>query len=134
MSEATKTCSKCGETKNVTEFFKDETIKDKLHSSCKTCAGEASKKWVKANPNYSKQQSKKWCAANLERAKESRRKWRENNPNYFKEWYEANSERHNETGKRWCEANSERVKENHRKWREANPDYKKTKTVKRSGR
>ena len=33
----TKRCSKCGETKPVSEFFKDKTKKDGYRSGCKAC-------------------------------------------------------------------------------------------------
>lgn len=36
-----KTCTKCGETKSVTDFFKDVQKKDNLRSDCKKCCVKA---------------------------------------------------------------------------------------------
>ena len=39
-----KTCNKCGETKPLTQFFKEKQNKDSLRNQCKTCRSSYSKK------------------------------------------------------------------------------------------
>ena len=63
-----KTCTRCNEAKERTEFYKDRTKKDGLTSSCKQCARERSRKWREANP---------------EKVVQCNKEWRENNPDLF---------------------------------------------------
>jgi len=44
MTEATKQCSHCGETKATAEYHKDRTQKDGLDHRCKLCAREVNRK------------------------------------------------------------------------------------------
>lgn len=39
-----KECTKCGETKNITEFHKSKSHKDGFHSQCKKCKNEYRKR------------------------------------------------------------------------------------------
>ncbi|WP_171124572.1 hypothetical protein [Ruegeria sp. HKCCA4707] len=57
-----KTCTKCGETKSLTEFHRDKNRPDGLTGACKACRTASSKKW----------QSK-----NLERAYENNKRYRD---------------------------------------------------------
>ena len=61
-----KKCSKCGEIKLETEFYKDRRTKSGLYSACKDC-------------------HKKHYEDNSEKFKEYRKKYRENNLEKFKE-------------------------------------------------
>lgn len=45
----TKTCTKCKETKETSEFSKDKSKKDGLRSSCKACKKAYDKKYVEEN-------------------------------------------------------------------------------------
>ncbi|KRF10751.1 hypothetical protein [Paenibacillus sp. Soil787] len=44
-----KQCRKCGETKALTDFYKQSTSKDGVHSYCKTCNNAHAKRWHKEN-------------------------------------------------------------------------------------
>jgi len=55
-----KKCSKCQETKELTEFSKNNNAKDGLYSYCKPCAKEEALKWNKANPERFKVNLKKY--------------------------------------------------------------------------
>ena len=146
-----KMCLKCEEAKPISEFYKDKKAKDGLHSYCKSCVKEYSKKWQKVNPErakkankkwrevnseYNKENSKKWKKANPEKIKENNKRWKKANPEYNKRWKKANPEKTKESvrnwrkanpeyNKKWHKANSEKVKERIKKWREENKEYKK---------
>jgi hypothetical protein len=90
-----KRCSKCSETKPVSEFYKQRTGKDGCRADCRSCCNE-----------YSRQ----WHGANKERAAESHRRW-----------YEANKEGRAETVRQWSEANKERKAETNLQWQKENP-------------
>jgi len=50
----TKYCPKCGETKKLTEFFRNKTKKDGLTSWCKECTGDYNRKYSKQRYSESK--------------------------------------------------------------------------------
>ena len=110
---ATKTCTKCKEEKELTEFGKDKSGKDGVRASCKTCAKAASKAASKA-----------WNEANKEKRKAAR-----------KAYYEANKEKEKAQKKAYREANPEKVKAQQKAWYEANPDlYEMRSIIRRANR
>lgn len=48
----TKHCNKCGETKPVSEFYKQKKAKDGLQTTCKSCCNKASKEFREKRPDY----------------------------------------------------------------------------------
>lgn len=48
----TKTCSKCGETKELGEFYRNRTMKDGRSYWCKACDTAYHAKWSKDNRAY----------------------------------------------------------------------------------
>ena len=90
----TKTCTKCKETKPVSEFNKNRRTKDGLMGWCKPCTSE---------------EGRRYREANKEKVAESHRRYRE-----------ANKEKIAETSRRYYEANKERLLELQRKRVEAN--------------
>jgi hypothetical protein len=64
-----KRCSKCGNTKPITEFWKDSSRADGYENRCKTCSFDKKKQWqsVPGRNRYSelqsdlKQQTPKWA-------------------------------------------------------------------------
>lgn len=42
-------CSRCGETKPITEFGRDKSKRDGLHHYCRPCAREKGRRWREAN-------------------------------------------------------------------------------------
>lgn len=81
----TKTCYKCKETKELSEFHKDKSRKDGVQSSCINCK--------KKNRKYNKE-------------------YYLNNKDYYQHYYEQhyldNKETHKENGKRWRTNNREK--------------------------
>lgn len=57
-----KTCTKCGETKSVSEFYRAKAKKDGYHSSCKSCANAFFRKH-RSTKEYSDKR-KKWRKGN----------------------------------------------------------------------
>ncbi len=49
MNSITKKCTKCGETKEFSEFNKAKLGKDGLRSICRKCHNSDNKKWIKEN-------------------------------------------------------------------------------------
>ena len=55
----TKKCSKCGEVKLFSEFYKHKSRKDGLHSQCKCCANKTKEVWRKKHLKEIKEYHKK---------------------------------------------------------------------------
>jgi len=91
-----KICTKCGETKNESEFGKCLSNTDGLNSWCKACFHDYNQKWYKNNSENMKKYMKEWS---------------KNNPEYKKEWYKNNSEKVKEAAKQWRTDNPEKAKE-----------------------
>ena len=51
-----KECSKCGETKPVSEYYKNKRLRDGLHNQCKSCSRAACQRYYKINKKKIKQQ------------------------------------------------------------------------------
>ena len=109
-----KTCTSCGETKSLDEFYRRGGSEDGLRPSCKNCFNKATKDWRARNPikpGYSSQQAKKWREANPGRAAQDSAAWRSANPG-----------RQSELNKAYRNANPERVAATSKAWRAADPN------------
>jgi hypothetical protein len=87
-----KKCTKCGEWKLVSEFYKYKWSKDGLKSQCKMC-------------------DKKYYENNKEKIKEQQKEYRENNKEKIKEYYENNKEKILKQKKDYYENNKEKIKD-----------------------
>jgi len=94
-----KRCSKCGETKPITGFYKHKKYRDGLRSECKKCYSGRNKAWREANKDKIAARKKVWREANKERVAVT-----------VKAWYEENKERVAVTTKAWRDANPEKVR------------------------
>jgi len=92
---STKTCTKCKETKILTDFHKRIDSKDGHAYECKLCTRGRSQRWYKNNSEYAKskvravrllnpeidrQRSRTWAENNREAASSRARAWARNNP------------------------------------------------------
>ena len=68
-----KVCTKCGESKSLTEFSKH---RNGLRAYCKHCAAIANSKWYAANSDY----HRKWRVENPDKVKVAAVKYRTANP------------------------------------------------------
>ena len=78
----TKKCSKCGEEKPLSEFYKDPNPKNKsgVRGRCKACYAEMRK----ANRDKINEYAKKYREERREELKEKAREWRKKNPGCHK--------------------------------------------------
>lgn len=61
-----KTCPKCGETKDINEFYKSKTRKDGHTSWCKQCSNESHKKYVENNIEHLREYDKRDYHKNID--------------------------------------------------------------------
>ncbi len=93
----TKTCTKCGIEKSLTEFYKQKTVKSGRRASCKECCDKYTMDRYN-NDEQHKQgmlgQSKQWSKDNPERVRENNRK------SYHKD-HEKSKERNRHNSLKW---------------------------------
>lgn len=95
-----KTCSKCNETKPVTEFHRRTGSKDGLVNRCKSCASEHGKKWYCANREHDLESGRVWYELNRERRSQT-----------IKMWGDKNKTRRSDSGKQHYQANKTQIHE-----------------------
>ncbi|MGA1037873.1 MAG: HNH endonuclease [Ilumatobacteraceae bacterium] len=92
-----KTCTQCGETKPLTDYYADKTNRDRRKCKCKTCIRANTRAWREVNPERSRAQSRARYANDRERQRANARAWRKANPERIRAnsraWKEANRER-----------------------------------------
>ena len=78
-----KYCTKCKQTKELTEFHKDSSRRDGLQSQCKVCKKAQIKKWKQNNPEKTRASVRKYRKKNPEKER-ARDKKRSKRPEYKK--------------------------------------------------
>lgn len=130
-SELTKTCTKCGETKPISEFGKHAGHKDGHASRCLECSRKHDRERAK-DPKRRQaniERGREWYKQNKDTAKlkEYRHKYAiehgEEAKARAKEWYYNNKERSLTSGKEWAKNHPEKVKESRKKWNENNKEW-----------
>lgn len=127
-SDSIKQCSKCGEPKAATEFYRRDR-------QCKDCK---------------KAYIRQWEAANKERVAESKRRWIERNPDYKAAYYRENAEYVKAKRRSRYQENREAISqqrrdsydedarklavERQRSWRKANPEKFRAQVANRDAR
>jgi hypothetical protein len=136
-----KTCTKCGELKLLTEYYKKSAAPDGYQSSCKICKSAAHSKYRAENREALLAQKRKHYQDNREREilrsqnyaadhkedvllyrKEYYEKNREASLAYGKEYYEENKEARALYSKEYREKNKEAVAASKREYGEANKE------------
>lgn len=137
-----KTCSKCGETKPISEFRKTTTGragKDGYHSWCKDCSNRHKREWYQKNRDrvleYASQYSKtekgvevrrRTYAKNQDKILESKRRYdNENRPVLIqksREAYWSNPDKFRKKASEWGKKNREKIKVQQRRYRDENRD------------
>lgn len=139
-----KKCNKCGEIKELDDFYKRKKGKDGFLSQCRECVKEKVNKYRIANldkikdrkrvyretyPEKIKESRKKHYEANSERINKANKKWKEAHPEKAREavrnWKKNNPEKKAELNKKWAEANPEKRRESKEKWVKNNPEKRK---------
>lgn len=72
-----KACTKCKETKALTDFYR---LYDGYQYRCKECIKKAKAEEYRNNPEKLKARSKEFRKANPEKVRATKQKWRANNP------------------------------------------------------
>jgi hypothetical protein len=116
----TKTCSKCGETKPLSEFSKRSRSKDGHAGWCKACSKVYRATWYANNQEYAKACSRDWYAENTERALRNGVTWRD-----------KNRESARRLNAKWAANNRGKVQAKNAKWWSANPEKRRFYLAKR---
>lgn len=103
-----KTCSKCGETKPLTEFYVHRDCVDGRRPDCAECC---------------RQRTRNWQAANSERAKD-----------FYRERYAKNPEVYKQRSRARYAAKREEIRERARAYNLANPEVTRRAAAKRKAR
>jgi len=75
-----KRCSKCGETKPVSDFGRRKASKDGLQIWCKKCTNGYARKWGRENADHVSKTHRAYYRANREKWVEDRETYRERHP------------------------------------------------------
>ena len=120
-----KTCTKCGESKELNEFGVDKRNKDGRRQPCKECARAANREYIQ------RPDAKKLAAKRAAR-------WRERNPERSREVRISHYYRHHKKNlaamKKWRESNAEKAQAAEARWREANKPRKAELQMRREAR
>lgn len=123
---STKACSKCGEVKPLSEFYKNAAASDGHQYLCKVCECARRRDYYQRNSDAAKLKSRAWELANPDRVAERRKKWVLANPDkraeYQKKWELKYPGRFAEFTKKWRAENPERWAEIAKKWQQENAD------------
>lgn len=74
-----KCCTKCGETKGLSEFWFNKRLNRHV-AACLECAAKARSAWKDANVERVAKKNREWQIANPERTKAAQKRWLERNP------------------------------------------------------
>lgn len=80
-----KTCTKCGETKTLDEFYRLSSSRDGIRPDCKACGAATKRRYVANNRAAYSSRQQAWREANSDGLDRYAREWREANPDYYKE-------------------------------------------------
>ena len=69
-----KVCTKCGEAKPLTEYYKAATTRDGFRGDCKACFKKRAAGWYRDNPEHVITRVKKWQAENPDRVAATRQR------------------------------------------------------------
>ena len=115
-----KTCSKCGEVKPLTEYYRDARSKGGLRSCCKPCHIEAVKTWIVANPEKHATYRDRWKRENPEKTADRISRWQQANPEKHRAHVAVmNAIRHGKIVSQPCVVCGDKKSEGH------HPDYSK---------
>lgn len=71
-----KFCSRCGQEKNISEFYKDKSRPDGFSYKCKKCADDINKNWKQKNPDTAKEAVARWFKNNPTKNREAVRRYK----------------------------------------------------------
>lgn len=122
MGEVGKTCTKCSESKPLSEFYKKATGKLGTMAYCISCDRKQKALTYKKNAERNRLVASEYRKNNPERVKTNNAKWCKAHPEYAKERYAKDPLRIRRSNKKWRANNPEYVREYNREWAEKNPE------------
>ena len=122
-----KECSKCGETKDVSEYSKRRDGADGFRNQCKDCIKIVHSDYYQANREHFLNKRDQYCESNKEDINaQKRQRWhldeeyRHKCSEYKKKWYNDNIEKVRQRRSRYYESNKEEIRELSRRYYQAN--------------
>jgi len=113
-----KTCNKCKEEKELSEFYKNKSKKDNLSIWCGACSNKYHKQYRQNNKEAIEGHRKKYHQNNKEAIAGHRKKHYQNNKEAYAErahlYYRENKEKYTEQKRAYTSANREKIAERHR--------------------
>lgn len=137
-----RTCTKCGQKKSISEFYKTTSRhgKEGRRADCVECVKAKGREYVAANKERVSERNAKYRAEHAEELRAYIAEWRLKNPEKQKaasrEWYANNKEKavalsverirqnpgkHKLAQASWYQNNKEEADERNRRWKEKNP-------------
>lgn len=136
-----KPCKKCGETKPLSEFYKEARARDGLRNDCKLCSRARHASWHESNRERHRITAAAWRAANREKDRAIGAAYRAANPERIRArdakryaanieynraksaaWYAANREYARAKNAAYYVVNNERCRANSAEMRKSNPE------------
>lgn len=109
-----KRCSKCGETKALSEFYRDRAASDGLTYRCKPCLRSAAKTWRQVHPERQAQNNRQWVSKHRDQRQKQQSAWYLRNQGQQRErvrqWRVANREHYIARHKRYVKRHPEKIK------------------------
>lgn len=121
-----KACTKCGQIKVVTDFYKSSRSKSGFAARCKECAKEASIQSKSKKPEYYLNYQKQWRNQNRKRLNMQAQDYYWQNPELYKarskNWSNLNKDKVAIKNAIYRSSNRDYLIALMREWRKANPD------------
>jgi len=125
MEEQTKQCTKCGNIKLLSYFYKEKHGKYGVDNRCKSCSSEEHAEWQRANKEYIRVSNAKWYKDHHEYLLTKAIEWARSNPEHRREkngrWRENHREQEQARGVKWRKNHPEYI-QIAAEWRKANPE------------
>ena len=91
-----KICTKCGEFKSYSEFYKDKHKKYGYKSQCKQCVNENHKQYYESHKEERKEYLKQYRDSHKEEIKEKSKQYRDSHKEEIKEYQKQYRDSHKE--------------------------------------
>lgn len=122
-----KTCTKCGETKPLDEFYRHKGKADGVQSECKECKRERQRRYYEENRDKVLDYQRRYREENPEKVREYERRYYKRSRNTIlerdRQRYWRNRDKELEKNRRYYVENREKELERGRRHREENRDY-----------
>lgn len=96
-----KTCTKCGETKEFSEFYKHKQTKDNLRTDCKTCNSKHNAEYRKNNEEKVRKLTVEWRENNREHMLDTMKKYHANNKQKLRGYAKLYAKNNKEKRRHW---------------------------------